>query len=86
MDNEILIKILERLSSIETSIKDLMWVKDDVQRNSKDIVELKTIADNQQKEIDEIKENNKWLRRGITTMIIGLVSSGVVALITYFVG
>ena len=86
MDNEILIQILERLSSIETSIKDLTWVKNDVNKNSKDIVELRTTTDNQQKEIDEIKENNKWLTRGIVTMIIGLISSGIVALITYFVG
>jgi predicted nucleic acid-binding Zn-ribbon protein len=73
MDNDVLMKILERLASIETRITELFEYRDDVKVNTKDITDLKNKTENQQKQIDEMKESNKWLSRGVITMVIGLI-------------
>lgn len=80
-NNDVLIKILERLSVIETQLKDILNVKDDVKINTKDINDLKNKTDNLKDEIDEIKDTNKWLSRAV----LGAVITAVVGVIFCFV-
>lgn len=80
MDNDVLMKILERLSTIEAKISELIEYKEDVKTNTKDILDLKNKTENQQKEINEIKENATYLKRlvigGFITITTGLILAG----------
>lgn len=80
-NNDVLIKILERLSVIETQLKDILNVKDDVKEHEKDINDLQNKTDNLKNEIDEIKDTNKWLSRAV----LGAIITAVVGVIFCFV-
>lgn len=77
MDDKILNEIVQRLVAIETKLESIIKVKDDVEDLKKDVVRLQEQTAQQQKEIDGITDNNKWLSRAVVgaiiTSIIGIV-------------
>lgn len=85
MDNELLMKILERLSAIESKLESLIPLKDDVAKNKLDINSLLLKIDQHEKELEELKENTKWLRRlvisGFITIVTGLIVAGLKGLL-----
>lgn len=81
MDNDVLVKILERLSSIETRLEALTNLKTDVSNHTLSINNLENKEAQLEKEVEEIKENTKWLKR---LCISGFVTIGTGLLIALF--
>lgn len=76
MDDKILNEIVQRLVAIEVKLEEICKVKDDVEDLKKDVVRLQEQTTQQQKDIDVINDNNKWLSRAVVgaviTSIIGI--------------
>ena len=66
-------EIIERLAKIEVKIDDIKAIKNNVDKHAVEIAEIKTITQNQQKEIDKLNEGNTWLKRAVTSSIITAV-------------
>ena len=75
IDDKLLVQIVERLSSIEAKVESILECKNEVKVCIQDINDLKNKTENQQKEIDEMKESSKWIRRAIVTMTLGIVAT-----------
>lgn len=73
MDNDVLMKILERLASIETKISELFEYKEDIKNNTRDINDLKHKTEQNEKEIKEMQERTIYLKR---LMLGGFVTIG----------
>ena len=77
MDNDVLMKILERLSAIETKITELFEYKEDIKNNTKDINDLKHKAKQNEEKINKMQESNTYLKRlvigGFVTIGTGLI-------------
>lgn len=86
MDNELLMKILERLSAIESKLESLLPLKEDVSKNKLDINSLQLKIDQHEKELEEIKENTKWLRRLVISGFITIGTGLIVALLKGILG
>jgi len=71
------LELIERLARIETKIDNFQETQKVTNENSHFIIELREHYVHQQKEIDEIKDNNKWLSRAvmgaIITSVVGIV-------------
>ena len=80
MDNDLLMKILERLSVIESKLESLIPLQDDVSKSKLDINSLQLKIDQHEKELNELRENTKWLRRlvisGFITIVTGIIVAG----------
>lgn len=66
-------EIIERLAKIEVKIDDIKAIKNNVDKHAIEITEIKTITQNQQKEIDNLSEGNTWLKRAVAGAIITAV-------------
>ena len=66
-------EIIERLAKIEVKIDDIKAIKNNVDKHAIEIAEIKTITQNQQKEIDKLSEGNTWLKRAVAGAIITAV-------------
>ena len=66
-------EIIERLAKIEVKIDDIKAIKNNVDKHAIEITEIKTITQNQQKEIDKLSEGNTWLKRAVAGAIITAV-------------
>jgi uncharacterized membrane protein YjjP (DUF1212 family) len=84
MDNDLLIKILERIAaiekvqySIEEKLTELIPLKEDVSKIKLDVNTIDNKLKQHEKELEELKENTKWLRRlvigGFVTVASGLI-------------
>lgn len=86
MDNDLLMKILERLSAIESKLESLIPLKDDVSKNKLDINSLNLEIKQHEKELDEIKENAKWLKRLVISGFVTIGTGLIVAIIKSLLG
>lgn len=93
MDNELLVKILERIATIEQiqhSINDklaeIVPLKKDVSKLKLDVNTLENRLAQHEKELAELKESNKWLRRLFVSSIITMVTGILVAVLKGFIG
>lgn len=77
MEDKMLNEIIQRLVAIEVKLEEICKVKDDVEDLKKDVVRLQEQTTQQQKEIDAMTDNNKWLSRAVVgaviTSIIGII-------------
>ena len=77
--DEYISQILQDLAAIKTQLNDITKIKDDVDKLKEKVTILQTKDVEQQKEIDELKDKNKWLARYIAgaaiTAVIGLVTA-----------
>jgi hypothetical protein len=76
IDNDLLNEILQRLTTIEVKLEEIIETKSDVNDLKKEVVELKIKDEQKRKELDEIRENTKWTTRAV----VGAIISSVVAL------
>lgn len=79
-------EVLDRLKTIEVKLDNYDKTKEQVYQNQRDILELKNITESHQKDIDALKENNKWLARTIAGTAITAVFGIVVILIKLGMG
>jgi len=84
LDEKLLSEIVQRLTRIEVRLEEIVDVKKEVKELKdvtddlkKTIVELQTKDEQQRKELDEIRDNSKWISRAV----IGAVISSAVAFI-----
>lgn len=70
MDDKIYSEIIERLAKIEVKIDDIKSVKENLDKHSIELTELKSNVESIQKEINKINENNVWLKRAVIGAII----------------
>lgn len=70
-------EVLDRLTKIEVKLDSYDKIKDQVYDNQRDSIKMNEKIEQQQQQIDELRETNKWLSRAIAgaciTAIIGLV-------------
>lgn len=63
-------EVLDRLTTIETMMKSFSDSKSVTYQNQKDIILLHEKDANQQKELESMKEDNKWLKRQLVSTVI----------------
>ena len=75
------IEVLERLTAIETTLKQLDYKEMQVKVNKleNEIIEIESKIKNNEKRLDKIEDNNKWLWRtvmgSIITIVIGVITT-----------
>lgn len=84
MDERLLSEIVQRLTRIEVRLEEVVNIKKEVKdlkdtadELKKNVVELQTKDEQQRKELDEIRDNSKWISRAV----IGAVITSSVAVI-----
>ncbi len=70
-------EVLDRLTKIEVKLDSYDKIKDQVYVNQRDNIKMNEKIEQQQQQINELRETNKWLSRAIAgaciTGIIGIV-------------
>jgi cell division protein FtsL len=70
-------EVLDRLTKIEVKLDNYDKLKEQVYENERDTLMVKEKLDNQQKQINSLSNNNKWLVRTIAgaciVAIVGIV-------------
>ena len=72
-------EVLDRLIKIETKLESWDSSKKQIYDNQSKIIHLQEQADQQQRDIDELKDRNKWLGRTTAGAAISAVVSTVIA-------
>lgn len=92
-DGNVMMEILERLTKIETKLDSYNDAKQKTYENEKEIIKLKAAVgalekdnQNQNDDIAELKDKNKWLFRTVVGAIITGLVGIVIALIRMGVG
>lgn len=76
-NNEFQIEVLERLTAIETTLKQLDYkaLSEKVNDNDKKVIELENKVNNNDKRLDKIEDNGKWLWRTVAgAIVLGLLA------------
>lgn len=74
-------EVLDRLIKIEAKIESWDSSKAQIYENQRKIIQLEEKNDQQQKEIDELKDKNKWMNRTSWGAILTGAGSIIVSLI-----
>lgn len=80
---EKLSQILQDLAVVKNKLEDITKVKDDVEKLKEKVIILETKDAEQQKEIDELREDKKYYTRWTITAIGGALVSAVIAIMQY---
>lgn len=78
-DNNFEREIIERLIKIETKLESWDSSKKQIYDNQREIIRLKEQEEQQQKEIDELRDRNKWIGRTTAGAAIGAFISAIVS-------
>lgn len=78
-ENDFEREVLDRLIKIEAKIESWDRNKDQIYENQRNIIRLKEQADQQQKDIEELQDRNKWLGRTTAGAAISAVISVIIA-------
>jgi chromosome segregation and condensation protein ScpB len=81
---EKLTQILQDLAVVKQQLTEITKIKDDVDKLKEKVIRLETKDSDQQKEIEELKDTNKYYTRWIITAIAGAAISIGVAVLEYF--
>ncbi len=81
---EKLTQILQDLAVVKQQLTEITKIKDDVDKLKEKVIRLETKDSDQQKEIEELKDTNKYYTRWIITAIAGAAVSIGVAVLEYF--
>ena len=74
-------EVLDRVTKIEVKLDSYDKIKDQVYENQRSIIKMYEKTEQQQKEIDELRERNKWLARTLAAAVISAGISIVIAFI-----
>jgi len=69
-DNSFEREVLDRLTKIEVKLDSYDKIKDQVYENQRVIIKLYEKIEQQQKDIDELRERNKWFARALAGAVI----------------
>lgn len=84
-DNTFEREVLDRLIKIEAKIESWDSSKKTIYDNQREIIRLQEQAEQQQRDIDELRERNKWLNRTtVGAAISAFVSAGVAIIMAIF--
>lgn len=78
-DNNFEREIIERLIKIETKLESWDSSKKQIYDNQREIIRLKEQEEQQQKEIDELRDRNKWIGRTTAGAAIGAFISAIIS-------
>lgn len=78
-ENDFERQVLDRLIKIETKIESWNDSKKQIYDNQREIIHLKEQNDQQQRDIDELRDRNKWLGRTTAGAAISALISAVIA-------
>ena len=78
-DNNFEREVLDRLIKIEAKLESWDSSKKQIYDNQRDIIHLKEQTDQQQRDIDELRDRNKWLGRTTAGAAISAVVSAIIA-------
>ena len=79
IETDLYMEIIQRLTIIETKLDGFTETKNDVDVLKQKVIELQARDDAQQKELFEIKEESKWLKRAV----VGAIITAVLTLMVY---
>ena len=82
-DKKFQIEVLERLTAIETTLKqqDYKAINEKISSLDKQVVEINNKTNNNGTRLDKIEDNTKWLWRTIAGSIITVVIGAIIAII-----
>lgn len=82
-DKKFQIEVLERLTAIETTLKqqDYKAISEKVSSLDKQVIDIENKTENNKSRIDRIEDNAKWLWRTIGASIITIILGAIVAVI-----
>ena len=72
-------EVLDRLIKIETKIESWDSSKKQIYNNQNDIIHLQEKTEQQQRDIDELRDRNRWMGRTTVGAAISAVISTVIA-------
>lgn len=78
-DNSFEREVLDRLIKIEARLESWDNSKKQIYDNQREIIHLQEQADQQQRDIDELRDRNKWLGRTTAGAAISAVVSAIIA-------
>lgn len=78
-DNGFEREVLDRLIKIEAKLESWDNSKKQIYDNQKEIIHIQEQADQQQRDIDELRDRNKWLGRTTVGAAISAVVSTIIA-------
>ena len=78
-DNGFEREVLDRLIKIEAKLESWDNSKKQIYDNQREIIHLQEQADQQQRDIDELRDRNKWLGRTTAGAAISAVVSTIIA-------
>lgn len=78
-DNNFEREVLDRLIKIEAKLESWDSSKKQIYDNQRDIILLKEQTEQQQRDIDELKDRNRWLGRTTAGAAISAVVSAIIA-------
>lgn len=83
-DNSFEREVLDRLIKIEARLESWDNSKKQIYDNQREIIRLQEQADRQQRDIDELRDRNKWLSRtsagAAITAVISVIMAAVMAI------
>ena len=78
-DNNFEREVLDRLIKIEAKLESWDSSKKQIYDNQRDIILLKEQTEQQQRDIDELRDRNRWLGRTTAGAAISAVVSAIIA-------
>jgi len=78
-DNNFEREVLDRLIKIEAKLESWDSSKKQIYDNQREIIHIKEQTEQQQRDIDELRDRNKWLGRTTTGAAISALVSAVIA-------
>ncbi|MBD5545810.1 MAG: hypothetical protein HDQ97_00115 [Lachnospiraceae bacterium] len=78
-DNSFEREVLDRLIKIEAKLESWDSSKKQIYDNQREIIRLQEQADQQQRDIDELRDRNRWLGRTTAGAAISAVVSAIIA-------
>lgn len=78
-DNSFEREVLDRLIKIEAKLEGWDSSKKQIYENQREIIKLHEQSEQQQRDIDELRDRNKWLGRTSVGAVITAVISAIIA-------
>ena len=70
-------EVLDRLTKIEVKLDSYEKLKETTYQNQRDILQIMERNEQQQEQINELRDRNKWLARTICASLIGIIIASI---------
>ena len=70
-------EVLDRLTKIEVKLDSYEKLKETTYQNQRDILQIMERNEQQQEQINELRDRNKWLARTIGASLIGIIIASI---------